>query len=546
MNINRLEILAMGQIKRKVLTMTFTCITLAAILTGASCNFSGNQGSNHNGGGDSASASTIPPNRLIMRGSSDSTIQDDSMVVSENLGISGQKDEMRAEDGNKRANSVNIKDYGAKGDGETNDTKAFVAAIDFIKKSSVEGMALEIPEGEYPISAKIAVNNIKLVGTGTIIPVSGEREFTIILQGNNNVVQGLRFFEKTGVTNLLTIDGSNNQIINCVFDGNSRSTSSKIVYSDRMLYLADNEGVGNIIKGCKINNGRIGVGLAGSYKLLGSEISNCIMGVWARPSTRNSEIANNIIRDNNVNNKSGADGILAQRNVSNLHIHGNKIYNSGEHGIYFQGDNSVIENNEVFNNHGSGIKLASYTTQLYNYDNKQESYIGHDNIIQFNKCYGNSMAASSSTGAGIYLQAPLRDITVSNNTCYDNLHGIRSTSVSRLKPEELDTKGVLKNMTFSNNKLVGNKDMSLFVEGETGIVITGNTVDNIMTSSKSAKHRLKKPIIRGNEVRGTLVVNRVEGGVIEDNTINDLNVNSNSIKSKHKLSNNKVTKSNLD
>src|SRR5690606_27310452 len=113
-------------------------------------------------------------------------------------------------------------------------------------------------------------------------------------------------------------------------------------------------------------------------------------GVWATPSTRNSEIARNVIRDNNVSTKSGADGILAQRNVKNLHIHHNKIFNSGEHGIYYQGDNSLINDNEVFSNNGSGIKLASYTTLLFEYSKSNGPYIANNNITKNNKCYDNA------------------------------------------------------------------------------------------------------------------------------------------------------------
>lgn len=440
-----------------------------------------------------------------------------------------------------KSQEVSIIQFGAKGDGNTDDSKAVTEAISFLKKNNSH--ILMFPKGEYPISVSVDVDGIHFKGPGKLISVNGKQDFILRVRGNDNVFDGLSFFEKNYAKNLLILDGNNNSVVNCVFDTPRKSTSQNVVYSDRLLTLVKEDGKGNVIKGCKFNNGRVGVFLSGSYKLLDSEISNCIMGVLARPSTRNSEIARNTIRDNNVTNKSGADGILAQRNVSNLHIHNNKIYKSGEHGVYFQGDNSVIENNEIYENHGSGIKLASYTTQLYNYKGKTP-YIGHNNVIRNNKVYNNSTNPNDKTNAGIYLQAPLRDITVTDNICSGNYNGIRSVSVASLKESEYSTRAVLRNLKFINNKAIDNRSASLSIEGETGIVIEGNIADRIVTSAKSASHRIEKPVIKNNEIKEELLINRAAGSVIEDNRINRLNINSNSRNGKHQIGKNTVKSSN--
>src|SRR5690606_30414390 len=192
-------------------------------------------------------------------------------------------------------------------------------------------------------------------------------EFVLKINGNDNEVKGLSFNEKTFCHILLEVSGDHNTIDSCFFDRDTPPTGTGVYYSDKFLYLSDAEGTGNVIKNCKINNGRTGIGLQGSNRVLDSEISNCITGILAHASSNNTEIAGNIIRDNNINHASGADGILATRNVTKIHIHNNAISNSGEHGIYFQGDSSIIENNEVFDNYRSGIKLASYNTGLYNF-----------------------------------------------------------------------------------------------------------------------------------------------------------------------------------
>jgi len=441
---------------------------------------------------------------------------------------------------------ISIEQFGGIGDGKTNNSTAILKAFDFLNKNKGEYILI-FPQGEYTANVTVSSNNAYIKGEGTIVPYKGNSEFALRINGNNNTISGLNFNEKVYCRNLLIVHGDNNNIVNCKFKSPNKSTLNSIPYSDKLLYLSKDTGVGNVIKNCHFTNGRIGVCLCGSYQLLDSEVSNCIMGIYARPSSRNVEIAGNIIRDNNVNNKSGADGIYCQRNVSKVHIHDNKISNSGEHGIYFQGDNSIIEKNEVFNNHGSGIKLASYTDQLYNVTEKEKiNYLGYNNIIRNNRCYNNCRGVKDTTNAGIYLQAPLRDIEISGNVCYKNFHGIRSTSVANVKVAELERKTVLQNLTISGNDLYDNRGRSIYVEGEFGVVIQNNSADDILTNAKSASHRLRGAIIKGNKIRGELHINRAENTVIEDNEINQLSINNNSKrKNVINLNKNRIKNSNL-
>lgn len=46
--------------------------------------------------------------------------------------------------------SINVRDYGAKGNGNTDDTKSFQTAVDFLKNNG--GGTLKVPPGNYPIS----------------------------------------------------------------------------------------------------------------------------------------------------------------------------------------------------------------------------------------------------------------------------------------------------------------------------------------------------------------------------------------------------------
>ena len=429
--------------------------------------------------------------------------------------------------------NLDITDFGAVGDGITDDSEAVISAFETINANPELRYRLQFPEGTYPVNASVNASNVKIEGEGLLIPVAGSTSFILQINGDNNVVKGLSFNEKTYCHILLEVSGNDNTIDDCVFDRDTPPTGTTVYYSDKFIYLSDAKGTGNVIKNCKVNNGRTGIGLQGSSKLLDSEISNCITGIIASASTNHTEIARNNIHDNNLNHASGADGILASRNVSNLHIHHNTISNSGEHGIYFQGDSSVIENNEVFDNYGSGIKLASYNTGLYNHPDSTY-YIGHHNLVKNNVCYNN--AAGGGTNAGVYLQAPLIDIVVTGNECYGNYIGIRSTSVSSISEDdpEYDQKTTLRQLLIANNHVYDDIDRSsLSIEGESQITIKDNEVDGILTNAKSPTHTIDSALITGNKINVALIINRATNCIITHNEINELRVSSNSTRTPH-------------
>ena len=73
---------------------------------------------------------------------------------------------------------VNVKDYGAKGDGQTDDTAAIQAAIDAVGGISQpypgtayynEMQALHFPHGQYRISDTLRIGNGRIIGDGAII-----------------------------------------------------------------------------------------------------------------------------------------------------------------------------------------------------------------------------------------------------------------------------------------------------------------------------------------------------------------------------------------
>jgi parallel beta-helix repeat protein len=414
-----------------------------------------------------------------------------------------------------KSDVINISNFGAKGDGQTDNTDVFRKAVEQAVRKS---LPLYIPKGDYLISPlEFSFNNLEVFGEGRILSYNSNHKVLLKINGDGNIIQGISFFEVDFVQELLNLNGSNNKVTKVKFGTAGKSKSKKIVYSDRLLTFSNVNGKDNIIDNCVFKNGRVGVCVNGSFKLKNSVISHNIIGVLVRPSGRNSEIYNNTISHNDVTGNSGNDGILAQRNVDNIHIHNNAISFSGEHGIYFQGSNSLIENNKIFNNKKSGIKLASYNDELFNAS--KDYYIGSNNIIRGNLVYNN--VKENKTSAGIYLQAPLKNILVENNNCYNNYHGIRTTSVYSKRVDDRRTE--LNDITISNNKVKNNRGISLWIEGGNNINILKNEGDNLVTTTKGNNVKMDSFVLEKNIIN-KITLQNLNGGKMIDNEYKEIDI----------------------
>ena len=100
------------------------------------------------------------------------------------------------------ADTVNVKDFGAVGDGVTNDTAAIQAAITF---GAVNNKAVYLPSGDFICSNKITTSNGSLVVFGDGINVTkviftstnGGFDFNLISQGANRPPEQLSFSNLT-------------------------------------------------------------------------------------------------------------------------------------------------------------------------------------------------------------------------------------------------------------------------------------------------------------------------------------------------------------
>jgi hypothetical protein len=143
---------------------------------------------------------------------------------------------------NRFADVVNVKDFGAVGDGITDDTAAIQAAIAFIQSANKKGGKIEFPVGTYKITSTITFN------------------YPMILEGiGNSCVIAPNFasgdaFVLTAAVDLNRDDGV--QFFNIHFKTSVTKTSG--------YYININGASFTSIKQCKFFNGYNGIGITGT------------------------------------------------------------------------------------------------------------------------------------------------------------------------------------------------------------------------------------------------------------------------------------------
>jgi len=190
--------------------------------------------------------------------------------------------------GNRAADIANAKDFGATGDGTTDDTAAIQAAIN-------SGRSFHIGSGTYLIGTMLTV-----AGTNQTISMSSDA-----------------VLRKTAAVDVIRVTGSKNRLVGLVVDGNSLGNSGVGV-----------TGSDNDIINCQV----YGHGVHGIY--FDGQSTTC-----ARNSTQN-----NYVHDVN--------GIGISNNSATGGVHmANHIYNVGLEGITddLPSDNTVIDGNFIQN-----------------------------------------------------------------------------------------------------------------------------------------------------------------------------------------------------
>lgn len=351
--------------------------------------------------------------------------------------------------------TINVKWFGAKADGVTDDKLAFQSAVDFAH--SIGGATIFMPVGTYMIKGNIRwKSNVSLKGAGigkSIFVVDGMFDGVIVELSQPSHGTGTNFLENCSFEDF-EIDGSGFTFT----DANIRGKGLFILYMRRArfrnLYLHDTVGTAlgcdflteTVIDSVVVERagrlfsstntgGQSGIGI-GTNALEDETVivTNCHTidcgnyGIFVesqngdRVRSRHARIVNCVAKGNRfgIGNKGAGgalimgcsvydntgSGVVLNEHSNGDQIIGNKIENNGDSGILvdgsYDGQLSILDN-QISNNNAFGIRLLN---NLSGYSRKHVQI--SDNII-----YENGYS-------GIDIAGRLYNFIVSANEVYNN------------------------------------------------------------------------------------------------------------------------------
>ena len=304
---------------------------------------------------------------------------------------------------------VSVKDFGAVGDGVTNDALAIQAAID-----SISGNAeVVFPPGIYAIGASginiTSKTRVTLTGYGAQLKIIAVSSLPAMPYGGGSV--SVRFQSCTNCT----IQGFE-------IDGNSIACNP----------IGMNQCTDCIVQEMKVHD-------------------SGIMGILTAGGTRTSFLNNHIYDNASVGLFAGNTTATSTDMEDDVLIAGNAVLNNGATGIAVSSRGGRVASNRSEGNQGSGIIFPAFLTNVA----KDIACVG-------NHCTGNSFHGIQSDAVGYVVGNPLPSyISVVGNVCDSNTSGIYAANVNAWSINgnvcrDNTNHGITVNGEFFNVSVVGN------------------------------------------------------------------------------------------
>lgn len=423
--------------------------------------------------------------------------------------------------------SRSILDFGAVGDGVFNDTAAFEAATrspgTVIIPDGLNILVDSLTIDTSDLNIKIAHNSRITMNTSALGSNSG-----LIFTGSYVKIEGGSITTDTNVTGRRYA----NYIL--YFNDAYASTVSgvKVFYPIKSTYVGDgvnipyNQGCigmrspNSVIEDCVLYNAE-GAGIYNyreNLRIQGNRIFNNILGIalsYGGSSGFGDSViidSNHIYQNNATLDYSGADGILSWKETRGHSITNNVIEDSGEHGTYIQSRDCSIIGNTVRGNQDSGIKCGG----------------AKGSTVTGNVCYDNGRGAHTSDGGEIYIQSPFGNMTVTGNSCSNNVSGWGSFGIRVVWLNDKDNPVEEDNVIVSNNVVTGTfANPDIRVSGYDKFTVTGNNCEGtIHISQSTAGHPLMDYVNVSTNNCTEIYIDKVANCLVSNNYMDDLRLGS--------------------
>ena len=416
--------------------------------------------------------------------------------------------------------SVSVKDFGATGDGVTDDTAAIQSALNAV--NSVGGGKVFLPAGTYLVSES-GLSTIKaclFIGDNTI--VEGEGEASEIKMANSqdcHIITARNMLGTPSFTASGEATTANSGIVirNIYVNGNYQNQT--IAAQVSCLYFNNVEQL--YIESCVIGYSilhNISLWFCTNFFVQGNKVTDsCITNIMLYAGNERGAVYGNVcLNSGQSENVSGwvagggsiaGAGIVVDNNSDNIRVSNNIVYNDYDYNISVQedADNCVISDNSCIITRrvgGTSIAISEGQTGVVT------------DYIQINN---NTLVQSSNWGISVVGNS---NVLISGNTVNNCVGGIFiDNGVTQPTNRVIITNNILDNVTTGQGiSVVDSDEVDIFANilndiGSIGISVSGgsnirikdNQIDNIDTGGTggfgSIETSVNNTFISGNRVK---------------------------------------------